>query len=1057
MTVLHGLWSPDNFLRVWGERALHGPALPRPRGRAPAKGQPRRHPYCADLDGLHVALAALASQGGNAAVGHSSGAAGEVTMALPSTGHAPLPSPGLPGAAQVTTAAVGLAPWRADCLVLAPRPALGLLLAIHTDDPRADTTMAWLAAAARFALDLAARGRVLPGLVPRPAGGDEARWLPLLSFEDRARVARMGAAMPPALRTDQGMGPTDARGLLRRVLHSLVDAAVRDALRGRAAVALPKSRKASSCAAVEPWLGALCGDDAVVDAPADDLTLLGKQLAAWRDSGLGDSGPLRTCFRLVAPPAPDADGDKPARPAAARAAPSDAHPGGWRLEFCLQATDDPSLVVDAAQVWQADRTLAFLERTFEQPQERLLADLGRASRLYPELERALDIARPAALGIDAEEALWFLADGAPLLEQAGFGVLVPAELRRPARLGAKLRAKVESDKGKVELPSLLGIEGLAEYRWEIAVGDVTLTEAELRELARLKSPLVRVRGTWVALRPEELTRALTLLERQRSTGPQIAPVAEVVTLGLGLADAGIGLPVVGADGDGALGALLRGDAAERMAPMTTPERFNGALRAYQQRGLAWLAFLGRTGLGACLADDMGLGKTPQLLALLAAEREGITRRSRRWPGPTLLVCPTSVVGNWQREAAKFTPDLRVLVHHGVDRSRGGAFATLARAHDLVLTTYALCMRDRDTLAEVAWGRVALDEAQNIKNAAARQTKAIRSLHAKQRVALTGTPVENRLSELWSIMEFCNPGMLGPATTFRTRYAVPIERYGDDAAAAQLKRITQPFVLRRVKTDRAIIDDLPEKLETKEYCALTREQASLYQATVDDMMARIEEEEGIARKGLVLQTMLRLKQVCNHPAQLLADGSRLAGRSGKLERLEELLDDVLAAREKALVFTQFAEMGAMLADHLRDRLARDVAFLHGGTPKRQRDALVAAFESPSGPPVFVLSLKVGGVGLNLTAANHVVHYDRWWNPAVEDQATDRAFRIGQRRDVLVRKLVSTGTLEERIDEMIEQKQGLTRQITGNGSEQWVTEMSTDELQDLFALRRSWLEG
>ncbi|MGH3664493.1 MAG: DEAD/DEAH box helicase, partial [Egibacteraceae bacterium] len=451
-------------------------------------------------------------------------------------------------------------------------------------------------------------------------------------------------------------------------------------------------------------------------------------------------------------------------------------------------------------------------------------------------------------------------------------------------------------------------------------------------------------------------------------------------------------------------------------------------------------------------DDMGLGKTPQLLALLAAEREGITRRSRRWPSPTLLVCPTSVVGNWEREAARFTAGLRVLVHHGPGRLRGETFAKLARAHDLVLTTYPLCVRDRDTLAEVAWGRIALDEAQNIKNSAARQTKALRTLPASQRVALTGTPVENRLAELWSIMEFCNPGMLGPAKAFRERYAVPIERYGDDEAAAQLKRVTQPFVLRRVKTDRAIVDDLPDKLETKEYCALTREQASLYQATVDDMLARIEDEEGMARKGLVLQTMLRLKQVCNHPAQLLADGSRLPGRSGKLERLEELVDEILDADQKALVFTQFAEMGALLADHLRIRLGRDVAFLHGATPKKRRDAMVAAFESPSGPPLFVLSLKAGGVGLNLTAANHVVHYDRWWNPAVENQATDRAFRIGQRRDVLARKLVSTGTLEERIDEMIERKKALAERVVGTG-EAWLTELSTDELRAVISLSAS----
>jgi non-specific serine/threonine protein kinase len=975
---------------------------------------------------------------------------GEVSLLLPSAEQAPLPSPGVPGASAVAATPTGLSPWRADCLTLGPVVALDVLLAVPTDDARIDATLAWLAAAARLALDLVARGRVLPEVVAVAEDRAQARWSPVLSVEDRGRVALLGAATPPAARAEQRREPVEPAALVRDVLRALVDAAARQALGTRPGVLAPTGRRASSSAAVEPWLAALAAlvsGEATFSAPSADLALLGKQLTAWRDSAVVDTGPLRTCFRLTAPVTggldrddrdagdtrtddPDGAGDPDGADGTdGSAAATTSDP--WRLEFCLQATDDPSLIVDAAEVWEADRTLAFLERTFEQPQERLLADLGRASRLYPELERALHVARPVAL------------------DQAGFGVLVPAELRQPARLGAKLRATTESDEGKVARPSLLGAEGIASYRWEVAVGDTTLTEEELRELARLKSPLVRVRGTWVSLQPEELARAIGLLERQRDEGPATAPVGEVVTMGLGLTDAGIGLPVIGADGDGALGALLRGDAAQQMTPMATPEGFDGALRAYQERGLAWLAFLGRTGLGACLADDMGLGKTAQLLALLAAERAGLTRRSKRRPGPTLLVCPTSVVGNWEREAARFTPDLRVLVHHGTQRLKGEAFVSAARAHDLVLTTYPLCVRDRDVLTEVAWGRVALDEAQHVKNSAARQTKAIRALPAAQRVALTGTPVENRLSELWSIMEFCNPGLLGPAKAFRETYAVPIERYGDAEAAARLKRVTQPFVLRRLKTDRSIIDDLPDKLETKEHCALTREQASLYQATVDDMLAQIAEEEGMARRGLVLKTMLRLKQVCNHPAQALADGSRLPGRSGKLERLDELVDDILDAGEKALVFTQFAQMGALLAGHLRERLGRDVAYLHGGTSKKGRDALVAAFESASGPPLFVLSLKAGGTGLNLTAANHVVHYDRWWNPAVEDQATDRAFRIGQRRDVLVRKLISTGTLEEKIDQMIEAKKALAEQVVGSG-EGWLTELSTDELRAVISL-------
>ena len=418
--------------------------------------------------------------------------------------------------------------------------------------------------------------------------------------------------------------------------------------------------------------------------------------------------------------------------------------------------------------------------------------------------------------------------------------------------------------------------------------------------------------------------------------------------------------------------------------------------------------------------------------------------------PTLLVCPMSLVGNWQREAERFTPDLRVHVHHGAGRLSGGELAAALTAANLVITTYAVAARDGAALAGIDWGRVVCDEAQNIKNSATRQARAVRAIPAAARIALTGTPVENHLAELWSIMEFTNSGLLGSAESFRSRYAVPIERHGDEEATAALRRLTGPFILRRLKTDRSIIADLPDKLEMKVWCNLTPEQATLYQATVEEMLAKIEAaEEGIERRGLVLATMAKLKQVCNHPAHLLGDGSALAGRSGKLARLEETCDEVLADGERALCFTQYAQFGAMLEPYLAARLGCRVLYLHGGTSKRERDALVAQFQESGEPGVFLLSLRAGGTGLNLTAANHVIHLDRWWNPAVEDQATDRAFRIGQRKDVQVRKFICVGTLEERIDAMIEQKKALADRIVGTG-EAWLTEMSVAQLREVIAL-------
>ncbi len=370
--------------------------------------------------------------------------------------------------------------------------------------------------------------------------------------------------------------------------------------------------------------------------------------------------------------------------------------------------------------------------------------------------------------------------------------------------------------------------------------------------------------------------------------------------------------------------------------------------------------------------------------------------------------------------------------------------------DLVITTYQTAARDLAALSQVRWARVVCDEAQAIKNHLSRQAKAVRSLPAASRIALTGTPVENQLSELWSIMEFANPGMLGAEKAFRERYAVPIERHGSEEAASELRRVTQPFVLRRLKTDKTIISDLPDKQEMKVWCNLTQEQASLYAATVADMMSRIDDaSDDITRRGLVLATMTKLKQVCNHPAHLLGDGSRLPGRSGKLARLEELGEEIVAEGDKALCFTQYAEFGRMLQPHLAARTGCPVLFLHGGTPKKQRDAMVARFQEAGEPMLFLLSLKAGGTGLNLTAANHVIHVDRWWNPAVEDQATDRAFRIGQRRDVQVRKFVCVGTLEERIDAMIEQKKALAEQVVGTG-ESWLTELSTAALREVLTL-------
>jgi non-specific serine/threonine protein kinase len=910
-------------------------------------------------------------------------------------------------------AVVTIAEWRVPAQRVPADAALDLLTGDsaaatgrdNASQPAAD--FRHLRAIATFAADLARRGRVVPAVDP---SGPRAVWRPLLTGPDALWARALALGLPPSARAGGG----SAADVVAGALDELVDAAVRRSLPGRLSSTGPAWRD---------WLNALTGPDQSFDADPDDVTQLVEALAEWqRDVA---AGPVRALFRLVEPATEDA-----------------AEEDDWRLEFALQATDEPSLVVGAERVWASKGAVKALARYLDEPRETLLKELGRASRLYPPLDEALRTARPDALDLDAGTAHGFLRDGAPLLAAAGFGVMLPGWWSKPrSRLGARLTAGTPTAPGTVAAKSAIGLDSIVDYRWELALGDEPLTETELKRLSKLKAPLVRLRGQWVELDAKRLAAGLKLL----TAGGQMT-VGQLLHSGLSTQDGPGGLPVVSVTAEGALGDLLSGQAERRIEPVATPAGFGGTLRPYQERGLAWLAFLESLGLGPVLADSMGLGKTIQLLALLQRDHDGDAE-----VGPTLLVCPMSLVGNWQREAATFAPELRVHVHHGAERTRGKKFAEAVAKAELVITTYSLAARDAVDLSDVAWHRIVVDEAQAIKNAATRQATAVRSLPARHRIAVTGTPVENRLADLWSIMEFANPGLLGSALVFKAKFAEPIERHGDEAAAERLKRLTGPFILRREKTDKSIIADLPDKIEMEVVCNLTAEQASLYQAVVSDMMDRIEDSEGIERRGLVLATMTKLKQVCNHPAQLLRDGSRLAGRSGKLERLEEILDEVLEVDERALLFTQYAEFGGMLVAHLSARFGREVAFLHGGVPKAERDAMVARFQDGSGqaPPLFVLSLKAGGTGLTLTAANHVVHVDRWWNPAVEDQATDRAFRIGQRRNVQVRKFVCAGTVEEKIAEMIRSKRGLASRIVGTG-EGWITELSTSELRDLFTL-------
>ncbi|HEY6328233.1 MAG TPA: DEAD/DEAH box helicase, partial [Blastocatellia bacterium] len=1072
MLILHAAFPHGKFL-LWGESALDPGAdhsEDRSSGKHRKAGRTRplieRLPYDAGHEKLLGAASAVASFSEDGALAETA------IVWIPSIEGLPIASSPLIDE-QVTYAtdaasAPDLKPWRIEVLALPISVAFDLLCScvgkeILSPGIVIGKDLAFWTAAMRMAGVIVGRQQFLPAI---DASSEPARtrWTPVLGPADSRRIAQLERSMPHSCRalapatieakpTPNFEPPNVPAGsLLAAFVGEVVDYMVRSSLR---AGAKRQKGRAKALAAFESvhdhWLAALRAESPHLGGNHADFRTLADQVREWeRPISIGTATPFRLCFRLEEPPEIQQTSAvlEPVPPGHAQDAVQNSIVGQgqtsapWHLQYLLQATDDPSLLIPVAEAWKGGGPHAgLLKRDAFNPRQYLLSSLGQAARTSPGIETSLKKHAPDGYDLDNTGAFGFLSEQAWLLEQSGFGVLLPAWWTRK---GTKLRL---SARAKVKSPVLQGGAGISlddiiKFDWEVVVGDQTLSIKELETLAAMKSPLVRLRGQWVQLNSEEIEAALAFW-RKRGTG--LASARDIVRMALGASSAPGGLPMADVVASGWIGDLLgqlQGGRPFEEQPVV--EEFQGVLRPYQVRGYSWLAFLKKWGLGACLADDMGLGKTPQSLALI--QRDWLENRKH----PTLIVCPVSVVGNWQKEAARFTPELPVMIHQGLGRTKGAAFKKTASKHALVLSSFSLLHRDLEIFKQVEWAGVILDEAQNIKNAQAKQAQAARSLTAGYRIALTGTPVENNVGDLWSIMEFLNPGLLGTQAEFKRTFFLPIQSNRDPSAAQRLKCLTGPFILRRLKTDKSIITDLPDKMEMKVFCTLTKEQASLYAAVVDDVTRELEKSDGIQRKGIVLATLSKLKQVCNHPAQFLGDNSAIPGRSGKLARLTEMLEEALAESDRALVFTQFAEMGEIIRRHLQETFGREVLFLHGGVPKKRRDSMVARFqEDGNGPPIFILSLKAGGTGLNLTRANHVFHFDRWWNPAVENQATDRAFRIGQRRNVQVHKFLCAGTLEEKIDEMIERKQELASKIVGSG-EAWLTELSTSQLKELFAL-------
>ncbi|MER7921706.1 SNF2-related protein [Streptomyces sp. NPDC096057] len=875
----------------------------------------------------------------------------------------------------------------APALTLPVEAALPLLVRARRDPAAHPATACW-GAAALHALRLTARGRLLPGLT---ASGHDAWRAGPLEPEDIAHVRAVAAALP----YEGHAVPLPGPGPLRlpepeALMRSFLDAV---------ADTLPRTPAA-------PYTS---GMPFAARAPQRlrDAQDWAAEVAAGMDAGVRISLRLDlSAYDLF---------DDTGRVRSAGAAIVQVH-----------SLADPTLVVDAAALWAGTADSAF------GPRARVDAALAvrRAARVWPPLDRLSELDVPDVLALSEEELGELLGMAATRLAAAGVAVHWPRDLAQDLTAAAVVRSAPGS---ATDGTGFFESEELLQFRWQLALGGDPLTEAEMDTLAEAHRPVVRLRDQWVLVDP-----ALVRKARKRELG-LLDPVDALSVALTGTAE--VDGETVQAVPVGAL-ATLRDRLTAGIRPADPPEGLDATLRDYQLRGLAWLDLMTSLGLGGCLADDMGLGKTITLIALHL-------RRAHR--APTLVICPASLLGNWQREITRFAPGVPVRRFHGTAR-------TLEDLTDgFVLTTYGTMRSTAATLAQQPWGMVVADEAQHVKNPYSATAKALRTIPSPARVALTGTPVENNLSELWALLDWTTPGLLGPLKSFRARHARAVENGEDEEAVTRLARLVRPFLLRRKKSDPGIVPELPPKTETDHPVPLTREQASLYEAVVRESMLAIETTQGIARRGLVLKLLTSLKQICDHPALYLkedhaaaqATGDRLTARSGKLALLDELLDTVLSEDGSAIVFTQYVGMARLITAHLSAR-AVPVELLHGGTPVPERERMVDRFQAGA-TPVLVLSLKAAGTGLNLTRAGHVIHFDRWWNPAVEEQATDRAYRIGQTQPVQVHRLITEGTVEDRIAEMLESKRALADAILGSG-ESSLTELSDRDLSDLVSLRR-----
>jgi hypothetical protein len=873
---------------------------------------------------------------------------------------------------------------KAEAVSIPVEQALGWLVAVGGGLGRTGVglSVAWMGRVALAAVRMVARGSVVPTLqgTKRAQGRTlelAARWAPALV--DPAELELLAAAMPgPVI----ALAPADARTATLDLLGAVVDAIVREAA-GKLTLPAPPPTTRTSAAVAEAFITRLDGSS--FEAPVAAGAEVSKRLDRWAKPV---TGPART--KLVVQLDPPDRGD------------------AWFLSVLGPGAEGGLLPIEVA--------------IGDSPSTKPLADeMARLERLLPVLLRPGELRR-GQVYLSQDEAWELMTVTGSSLQNAGFDVRVPAMSRRKLNPGLQLFTEPAGD-------SVVGAHQLSNVRWAAVFDDVELTAAEVARLAAEARPLVKSRGQWVELDRVDLKEAAAALA-ERATTTKLTG-AEILRHAVGLE----GSPLrggVSVEGAGWATDLLHRAREVPTEPVTSPDGFEGELRSYQADALAWLGFLDSVGLGGCLALDMGLGKTPTVLAHLASTTSS---------GASLVIAPPAVVGNWAAEAARFTPGLRVVVHHGASRASADDLEAEVRDADVVITTYGTAVRDVDALAERTWDTVVLDEAQAIKNPASETAQLLRRIPGETRLALTGTPIENGLGDLWSILDFTNPGLVGSRPAFISQLQ------GEGEAA--LRALNGILVFRRTKSEPEVAAELPDRIDELDHCTMTPEQIGLYQAVLDRLVTDTSGEGGEPKQGAILAAITALKQICNHPAAYQDDGRPLAGRSGKLARLEEIVESVFAAGERILIFTHFAEWGKRLADHLTEITGVPIACYHGGLARGARDRLVSEFQNSEAAAALVLSLKAGGTGLNLTAANHVVLYDRWWNPAVEDQARDRAWRIGQTRTVISHRLVCPGTVDERVEEVVAGKRHIANVVLPKSSS--LADLDAEQLRTALGLQ------